>query len=86
MHHGASENVKVTNEAGWWRELCIKTVNTYTLNWHYRAINETNHWDTNTFLSELVRCRSLGGNLLANVTPLPTLDKTQNFTTKKGTT
>ncbi len=120
MHHGTSENVKVTNEAGWWWELCIKTENTNTPNWHYGAINETNHWNTNKFLSELVRCRSLGGNLLVNITPrpngemmdwfydvcdemgewmqhsreaiyavdldapLPTLDQTQNFTTKKG--
>ena len=122
MHHGQSEHVKVTNEAGWWWELCIKTEQTYTPNWHYGAINETNHWETETFLSELVRCRSLGGNLLVNITPrpngemmdwyyqvcdeiaawmshsreaiydvdldapLPTLDKTQNFTTKKGDT
>ena len=119
-HHGASENVKVTNEAGWWWELSIKTEIKYTPYWHYNEGLETNHWDTNQILTELVRCRSLGGNLLLNVTPrpngemmdwfydvcdemagwmqhsreavvdvdldapLPTLDKTQNFTTKKG--
>ena len=70
-HHGSSENVKVTNEAGWWWELCIKSEIQDTPNWHYGAINETNHWDSNKFLSELVRCRALGGNLLVNVTPRP---------------
>lgn len=120
MHQGASENVKVTNEAGWWWELCIKSENRYTPNWHYGVECETNHWDANQFLTELVRCRSLGGNLLVNVpprgngemmewfyqvcdemagwmahskeatygvdcdAPLPTLDKTQNYTTVKG--
>jgi alpha-L-fucosidase len=80
----------------------------------------SNHWDTNTLLTELIRCRSLGGNLLVNVpprgdgtmmdwfyevceemadwmahsresvydvdkdAPLPTLDLTQNSTTKRG--
>jgi alpha-L-fucosidase len=120
MHHGESENVKVTNEAGWWWELCIKSENTFTPNWHYGVECEDNHWDTNKLLTELVRCRSLGGNLLVNIpprgngemmewfydvcdemagwmkhsreavvdvdldAPLPTLDKTQNYTTKKG--
>ena len=120
IHHGASENVKVTNQAGWWWELCIKSEVTGTPYWHYNNELETNHWNTATILSELVRCRSLGGNLLVNVTPrpngemmdwfydvcdemaewmlhsreaiydvdldapLPTLDRTQNFTTKKG--
>ncbi|MBB3208245.1 alpha-L-fucosidase [Rhodopirellula rubra] len=120
MHHGESENVKVTNEAGWWWELCIKSENSFTPNWHYGVQCETNHWDTNKLLTELVRCRSLGGNLLVNIpprgngemmdwyyevcdemagwmkhsreavvdvdldAPLPTLDKTQNFTTKRG--
>ncbi|WP_372807506.1 alpha-L-fucosidase, partial [Pontiella sp.] len=120
MHHGESENVKVTNEAGWWWELCIKSENRFTPNWHYGVECEDNHWDTNKLLTELVRCRSLGGNLLVNIpprgngemmewyyevcdemaewmkhsreavydvdldAPLPTLDKTQNFTTKRG--
>ena len=122
MHHGESENVKVTNEAGWWWELCIKSENTLTPNWHYGEVCEDNHWDTNKLLSELVRCRSLGGNLLVNIpprgngemmewfydacdemagwmkhsreavcdvdldAPLPTLDRTQNYTTVKGRT
>jgi alpha-L-fucosidase len=83
---------------------------------------ENNLWDTNTLLTELIRCRSLGGNLLVNIpprgngemmdwfydvcdemadwmkhsreavydvdldAPLPTLDKTQNYTTKRGKT
>jgi alpha-L-fucosidase len=121
-HQGASENIKVTNEADWWWELCRKSENEHTPNWHYGVVNETNHWDTSKFLSELVRCRSLGGNLLVNVTPrangemmdwfyevcdqmaawmqhsreaiydvdldapLPTLDKTENYTTVKGQT
>lgn len=38
-------------------------------NWHYGVECETNQWDTNTLLSELVRIRSLGGNLLVNVPP-----------------
>ncbi len=122
MHHGESENVKVTNEAGWWWELCIKSENRFTPNWHYGVECEGNHWDTNKLLSELVRCRSLGGNLLVNIpprgngemmewfydvcdemagwmahsreavvdvdldAPLPTLDKTENYTTKRGST
>jgi alpha-L-fucosidase len=121
-HQGASPNVKVTNEAGWWWESCQKSENSFTPNWHYGVECETNHWDTNTLLTELIRCRSLGGNLLVNVpprgngemmdwfydvcdemagwmahskeatydvdqdAPLPTLDKTENFTTVKGTT
>jgi alpha-L-fucosidase len=122
MHHGTSENVKVTNEAGWWWELCIKSENKFTPNWHYGVECEDNHWDTNKLLTELIRCRSLGGNLLVNIpprgngemmawfyelcdemagwmkhsreavvdvdldAPLPTLDKTQNYTTKRGNT
>lgn len=119
-HQAASHNVKVTNEAGWWWESCQKSENSHTPNWHYGIECETNHWDTNTLLTELIRCRSLGGNLLVNVpprgngemmdwfyevceemeawmahsseatydvdqdAPLPTLDKTQNYTTKRG--
>ncbi|MEP2774844.1 MAG: alpha-L-fucosidase [Luteolibacter sp.] len=122
MHQGTSQNLKVSNEAGWWWELCCKSENGFTPNWHYGVECETNHWDTKTMLTELVRCRSLGGNLLVNVpprgngemmewfyevcdemagwmkhsreavydvdldAPLPTLDKTRNFTTVKGTT
>ncbi len=121
-HQAASENVKVANEAGWWWETCRKSENSFTPNWHYGVESETNHWDANTLLMELVRCRSLGGNLLVNVpprgngemmewyyevcdemadwmahskeatydvdlaAPLPTLDKTQNYTTVKGNT
>ncbi len=121
-HHGESRNVKVANEAGWWWELCIKTEKSDTPYWHYNPELETNRWDAARFLSELVRCRSLGGNLLANVTPrpdgdmmdwfykvcdemaewmahsreavfdvdlappLPTLDKTDNYTTVRGDT
>ena len=120
LHQGTSENVKMTNEAGWWWEMCIKSENKFTPNWHYGEICETNHWTTNTLLTELIRCRSLGGNLLVNIppkgngemmdwyyqlceemaawmkhskeaiydvdlkAPLPTLDKTQNYTTVKG--
>ena len=105
----------------WW-ESCQKSENTFTPNWHYGKECETNHWDANKFLFELVRCRSLGGNLLVNVpprgngemmewfyevcdemarwmkhsreaiydvdldAPLPTLDKTQNYTTVRGNT
>ncbi|CAA6691727.1 MULTISPECIES: alpha-L-fucosidase [unclassified Lentimonas] len=119
-HHGVSEKVKISNECGYWWELCIKSENTFTPNWHYGVECETNHWDTNKLLTELVRCRSLGGNLLVNIpprgngemmewyytlcdemsewmkhsseatydvdqdAPLPTLDKTENFTTKRG--
>ena len=122
QHQAASENVKVTNECDWWWEQCRKSENSYTPNWHYGVKCETNHWDTNTLLTELIRCRSLGGNLLVNIpprgngemmewfyetcdemavwmkhsreavydvdldAPLPTLDKTQNFTTKRGDT
>ncbi len=103
----------------WW-EQCRKSENSFTPNWHYGVECETNHWDTNTLLTELIRCRSLGGNLLVNVpprgngemmewfylvcdemeawmahsreaiydvdlnAPLPTLDKTENYTTKRG--
>ncbi|MDX2431778.1 MAG: alpha-L-fucosidase [Bacteroides sp.] len=119
-HQGASENLKVTNESGWWFEECRKSENSFTPNWHYGVECESNHWDTNTLLTELIRCRSLGGNLLVNVPPrgngemmewfyqlcdemetwmkhsreatydvdldasLPTLDKTDNFTTRRG--
>ncbi|TWU44375.1 Alpha-L-fucosidase [Novipirellula aureliae] len=119
-HQGASENVKVANECGWWWEECRKSENSFTPNWHYGIECERNHWDTNTLLAELIRCRSLGGNLLVNVpprgngemmdwfydvcdemagwmkhsreaiydidldAPLPTLDKTQNYTTVRG--
>ncbi|MGA0111892.1 MAG: alpha-L-fucosidase [Chthoniobacterales bacterium] len=69
--HGRSENVKVTNEAGWWWELCIKPENKDTPYWHYNPVLETNHWSAAKILSELVRCRSLGGNLLVNVPPRP---------------
>ena len=118
-HQGASKNLKVSNEAGWWWEECRKSENSFTPNWHYGIECETNHWSTNTLLTELIRCRSLGGNLLVNVpprgngemmewfyevcsemenwmkhsreaiydvkldAPLPTLDKTQNYTTVK---
>jgi alpha-L-fucosidase len=121
-HQGASENLKVTNECGWWWEACRKSENTFTPNWHYGVECETNYWNTNTLLTELIRCRSLGGNLLVNVpprgngemmewfyevcdemaewmkhsreaiydvdldAPLPTLDKTENFTIKKENT
>ncbi len=68
-HQAASRNVKVTNEAGWWWESCQKSENKFTPNWHYGIECETNHWDTNTLLTELIRCRSLGGNLLVNVPP-----------------
>ncbi len=116
----ASQNVKIVNECGWWWEACLKSENTFTPNWHYGKECETNHWDANKLLTELIRCRSLGGNLLVNVpprgtgemmewfytmcdemagwmkhsreavydvdldAPLPTLDKTQNYTTKRG--
>ena len=119
-HQAASANLKVTNECGRWWEQCRKSENSFTPNWHYGIECETNHWDTNTLLTELVRCRSLGGNLLVNVpprgnvemmewfyevcdemegwmahsreaiydvdldAPLPTLDKTRNFTTRRG--
>lgn len=121
-HQAASHNLKVTNEARWWWETCQKSENSHTPNWHYGIECETNHWDTNTLLTELIRCRSLGGNLLVNVpprgdgsmmdwfygvcqemerwmahskeatydvdqdAPLPMLDKTQNYTTKRGNT
>jgi alpha-L-fucosidase len=121
-HQGADNNVKVTNEAGWWWESCQKSESSFTPNWHYGVECESNHWDTGRLLSELVRCRSLGGNLLVNVpprgdgemmpwfyevcnemagwmkhsreavydvdldAPLPTLDKTDNYTTVKGNT
>jgi alpha-L-fucosidase len=62
-HQGASKNLKVTNESGWWWEECRKSENSFTPNWHYGIECETNHWDTNTLLTELIRCRSLGGNL-----------------------
>jgi alpha-L-fucosidase len=117
IHQGTSENFKAVNAAGWWWESCQKSENKFTPNWHYGIECETNHWDTNTLLTELIRCRSLGGNLLVNVpprgngemmdwhyevcdemanwmshsresvydvnldAPLPTLDKTDNFTT-----
>lgn len=119
-HHGESRNVKVTNEAGWWWELCIKTEKKDTPYWHYNPVLETNRWSANDLLTELIRCRSLGGNLLANIPPrpngemmdwfylvcnemagwmqhsreavqdvdlnppLPTLDKTDNYTTVRG--
>jgi len=119
-HQGSSENLKVVNEAGWWWEACRKSENSFTPNWHYGIECETNHWSTNTLLTELIRCRSLGGNLLVNIpprgngemmewyydlcdemeawmshsreaiydvdlnAPLPMLDKTMNYTTKKG--
>jgi len=69
LHMGSSENLKITNESGWWWEMCAKTENEWSPNWHYGIENETNHWDTNYLLTELIRCRSLGGNLLANITP-----------------
>ena len=118
--HGESENLKVVNESNWWWEMCVKSENTFTPNWHYGVACETNHWNTNKLLTELIRCRALGGNLLVNIpprgngemmewfyelcnkmeiwmqhsreaiynvdlqAPLPTLDKTENFTTVKG--
>lgn len=120
LEHGKSKNLKVVNETNWWWEMCVKSENSFTPNWHYGIECETNHWDTNKLLTELIRCRALGGNLLVNVpprgngemmewfydvcnemeiwmkhsreaiydvdlnAPLPTLDKTQNFTTVKG--
>jgi alpha-L-fucosidase len=120
--HGKSEFVKATNEAGWWWELCIKSEERNSPFWHYNESLEKNHWDANKLLSELIRVRSLGGNLLVNITPrpngemmdwyyemtdelalwmkhsreatydvdlnapLPTLDNTENFTTKRGNT
>jgi len=71
LKQGASHNVKMTNEAGWWWEMCAKTELEHTPYWHYNEIFETEHWDTNRLLTELIRCRSLGGNLLANITPRP---------------
>ncbi|CAA6676323.1 MULTISPECIES: alpha-L-fucosidase [unclassified Lentimonas] len=121
-HQAASHNLKVSNEAGWWWESCQKSENSFTPNWHYGIECETNHWDANTLLTELIRCRALGGNLLVNVpprgdgsmmdwfyevcnemegwmahskeatydvdqdAPLPMLDQTQNYTTKRGNT
>lgn len=118
-HQATSENLKVTNESGWWWEQCRKAENTATPNWHYGVESENNHWGTNTLLTELIRCRALGGNLLVNIpprgngemmdwfyevceemegwmkhsqeavygvnldAPLPTLDQTTNYTTKK---
>ena len=70
-HHGKSEYVKVTNEAGWWWELCIKSEKEDTPNWHYGPGLENNHWGADKLLAELVRCRALGGNLLVNVPPRP---------------
>ncbi|WP_372776067.1 alpha-L-fucosidase [Mangrovibacterium sp.] len=119
-HQGTSENLKLVNEAGWWWEACRKSENSFTPNWHYGTECESNHWSTNTLLTELIRCRSLGGNLLVNIpprgngemmdwfytvcdemaawmkhsreavydvdldAPLPMLDKTTNYTTKRG--
>ncbi|WPJ96006.1 hypothetical protein SH580_21555 [Coraliomargarita algicola] len=54
-HQGSSNNVKVTNEAGWWWESCQKSEKSFTPNWHYGIECETNHWDTNTLLTELIR-------------------------------
>jgi len=71
LKQGASYNVKLTNEAGWWWEMCAKTELEHTPYWHYNEIFETEHWSTNRLLTELIRCRSLGGNLLANITPRP---------------
>ncbi len=73
IHQGASQNVKVSNECGWWWEMCVKAENKHSPNWHYNPRNEApgNHWTTNTLLTELIRCRSLGGNLLVNITPRP---------------
>ena len=50
-HQGASKNVKVANEAGWWWESCQKSENTHTPYWHYGAECETNHWDANKLLT-----------------------------------
>ena len=63
IHQGASQNVKVSNECGWWWEMCVKAENKHSPNWHYNPRNEApgNHWTTNTLLTELIRCRSLGG-------------------------
>ncbi|MDW5290831.1 alpha-L-fucosidase [Formosa sp. PL04] len=119
LHQGSDENLKTVNECGWWWEMCVKSENTFTPNWHYGIENETNYWSTNQLLSELIRCRAFGGNLLVNippkgngemmdwyyqltddmekwmshsseaiydvdlVAPLPTLDKTMNYTTVK---
>lgn len=121
-HQSASRNVKTVNEADWWWESCRKAEPRHTPNWHYGVECETNHWDAATLLTELIRCRSLGGNLLVNIpprgdgtmmewyyelcddmaawmahsreavhgvdldAPLPTLDLTENFTTKRGRT
>lgn len=120
LHQGSDQNLKTINECGWWWEMCVKSENTFTPNWHYGIENETNHWSTNRLLSELIKCRAFGGNLLVNippkgngemmdwyyqlsdemekwmahsreaiydvdlVAPLPTLDKTNNYTTVKN--
>ncbi|KJD35989.1 alpha-L-fucosidase [Tamlana sedimentorum] len=69
LGHGKSESLKVVNEANWWWEMCVKSENKHSPNWHYGIECETNHWDTNKLLTELIRCRALGGNLLVNVPP-----------------
>ncbi|WP_159020766.1 alpha-L-fucosidase [Algibacter sp. L3A6] len=69
LGHGKSNNLKVVNQTNWWWEMCVKSENTFTPNWHYGITCETNHWDTNKLLTELIRCRALGGNLLVNVPP-----------------
>lgn len=69
LGHGKSESLKVVNETNWWWEMCVKSENTFTPNWHYGIECETNHWDANKLLTELIRCRSLGGNLLVNIPP-----------------
>ncbi len=71
LKQGSSHNVKLTNEAGWWWEMCAKTELEHTPYWHYNEIFETEHWSANRLLTELIRCRALGGNLLANITPRP---------------
>jgi len=49
--------------------MCVKSENTFTPNWHYGVACETNHWNTNKLITELIRCRAFGGNLLVNIPP-----------------
>jgi alpha-L-fucosidase len=69
LGHGKSKNLKVVNETNWWWEMCVKSENTFTPNWHYGVACETNHWNTNKLITELIRCRAFGGNLLVNIPP-----------------
>lgn len=69
LGQGTSNNLKVVNETNWWWESCQKSENRHSPNWHYDERCEINHWNTNKFLTELIRCRAFGGNLLVNVPP-----------------